>query len=122
MRMTGAGVRVLMAGTALMVCATMVAGAQGTGTGTGTGAAGRGRAGRGAAATPERREQAKERAKNATPEQKTYAKALAEEQKSIRAQVKAGTLDRKSAADALKAWRAANPAPKKPETKKPPTA
>jgi hypothetical protein len=56
----------------------------------------------------------KARAKNATPEQKAYAKALIEEQKKIRAEVKAGTLDRKSAAAELKAWREANPAPKKP--------
>lgn len=47
--------------------------------------------------------------------QKEYAKALRAEEKSLRAQVKAGTLTKKSAAEQLKAWRQANkPAPKTP--------
>lgn len=52
-----------------------------------------------------------------SPEQKAAFKAYREayktERMSLRAQVKAGTLDRKNAAEQLKAWREAN-RPKKP--------
>lgn len=71
-----------------------------------------------------RRERAKEqgaimrqRFESLTPEQKAAFKAYREayrtERMSLRAQVKAGTLDRKSAAEQLKAWREAN-RPKRP--------
>ena len=50
-----------------------------------------------------------------TAAQKAYAKALRAEQKSLRDQVKAGTITKQSAADQLKAWREAN----KPTAKTP---
>ena len=59
----------------------------------------------------------RQKAQSLTPEQKKALKAYREaykvERKSLGAQVKAGTLDKKSAAEQLKAWRQAN-RPKKP--------
>ena len=59
----------------------------------------------------------RQRAASLSPEQKAALKAYSEayraERKSLSAQVKAGTLDKKSAAEQLKAWRKAN-RPKKP--------
>jgi Spy/CpxP family protein refolding chaperone len=63
-----------------------------------------------------RRAEMREKFKNLTPEQKAalkdYEKTAAAERKSLAAQVKAGTLTKATAAEQLKAWRAANPLPK----------
>jgi hypothetical protein len=54
----------------------------------------------------------RQRAQSLSPEQKAALKAYRDayraERKSLSAQVKAGTLDKKSAAEQLKAWRQAN--------------
>jgi hypothetical protein len=71
--------------------------------------------------TPEERKAALEKAKdrredakkNATDEQKAWHAALQTQLKSTREAVKAGTLTRQTAASQLKAWREANPRPKK---------
>ncbi|NBW64485.1 hypothetical protein EBR44_01745 [bacterium] len=73
--------------------------AQGTGTGSGT-----------STGTP-----AKKHRPAPTAEQKAFAQAFRAQQKTLRDQVKAGTITKKSAAEQLKAWRAAN----KPTTKTP---
>jgi hypothetical protein len=83
----------------VFAAAPTVARAQGTGTGssTGTGAP------------------AKKHRPAPSAAQKAYAKALRAEEKSLHAQVKAGTITKKSAAEQLKAWREAN----KPTAKTP---
>ena len=101
MRLTAMWVRLLVVGTVLAVGSATVAAAQGTA------------GGRPAAGTP-RRDAAKKRLENATPEQKAWAKTMMQKRQELRAAVNAGTMDRKSAAAALKEWRTANPAPKKP--------
>ena len=71
--------------------------------------------------TPEERKAALEKAKErrgelknkATDEQKAWRAALQAELKGTHDAVKAGTLTRETAASQLKAWRDANPRPKK---------
>ena len=86
-----------IAALALFAAVPATARAQGTGGGTSTG-------------TP-----AKKHRPAPTAEQKAFAQAFRAQQKSLRDQVKAGTITKKSAAEQLKAWRAAN----KPTTKTP---
>jgi hypothetical protein len=86
-----------IAALALFAAVPATARAQGTGGGTSTG-------------TP-----AKKHRPAPTAEQKAFAQAFRAQQKSMRDQVKAGTITKKSAAEQLKAWRAAN----KPTTKTP---
>jgi len=86
-----------IAALALFAAVPATARAQGTGGGTSTG-------------TP-----AKKRRPAPTAEQKAFAQAFRAQQKTLRDQVKAGTITKKSAAEQLKAWRAAN----KPTTKTP---
>jgi hypothetical protein len=112
MRLSGTWIRVLIAGAVLTVGTATVASAQ-------AGGRGRGAAGRPTAAATLRRERIKDRLKNATPAQKAYIKALMAEHQKLRAEAKAGTIDRQSAAADLKAWRAANPPPKKATTTTP---
>jgi hypothetical protein len=86
-----------LAAIALIAAAPASARAQATGTGTTSGTT------------------AKKHRPAPTAAQKAYAKALRAEEKSLRSQVKAGTITKQSAADQLKAWREANkPAAKTP--------
>lgn len=71
-------------------------------------------------ATPEARKAALDKAKErrseaggrtASDEQKAWIKAMHAQRQTTHAAVKAGTLTRQSAAEQLKAWRAANPRP-----------
>ena len=86
-----------IAALALFAAVPATARAQGTGGGTSTG-------------TP-----AKKHRPAPTAEQKAFAQAFRAQQKTLRDQVKAGTITKKSAAEQLKAWRAAN----RPTTKTP---
>jgi Spy/CpxP family protein refolding chaperone len=67
--------------------------------------------------TPEQRQAARDRARqhfeNLPDDQKAWIKSYRAEHKSVRDQVRAGTIDRKTAASQLKAWREANPRPRK---------
>ncbi|MEP6692045.1 MAG: hypothetical protein ABJD07_12875 [Gemmatimonadaceae bacterium] len=60
----------------------------------------------------ERRERLRERFEHGTPEQKSWLKAYATERRQLHADVKAGKIDRKTAAAQLKAWRTTNKPPK----------